>query len=68
MAKIKLTKELIEKAALVFRENKGKIVTGQGLSRKELRVLWRAKIINMRYRKYKKTGQLICEWIYNPSI
>lgn len=40
----------------------GKIVTGQGLSRKVLRQLEREGIIEKRLMKNKDTGSIIYEW------
>lgn len=71
MTKIKLD-EVIEKALKIFRNLKGKktILTGEGLSRKELRILERKGLVRKMpiygKRKYKDTTPTIghCwEWV-----
>lgn len=58
-----LTDATIEKAEAVFNQaHDGRIVTGQGLNRKELRQLERAGIIESRLMKNKDTGAVIYEW------
>ncbi len=52
---------LIQKAENIF-SHYGSIVTGQGLTRKELRLLERASLIESQLMKNKKTGSLIYEW------
>jgi len=71
MTKIKLD-EIIEKAVKVFRNLKGKktILTGEGLTRKELRILERKGLVRKMAiygaRKYKDTIPTIgyvWEWV-----
>lgn len=52
---------LILKAEKIFSQY-GSIVTGQGLTRKELRLLERAFIIESQLMKNKDTGALIYKW------
>jgi hypothetical protein len=53
----------IKKAETVFNQARGgRIVTGQGLSRRQLRQLERAGLIESQLMKNKDTGALIYEW------
>lgn len=51
----------MRKAEAIFNKE-GSIVTGQDLSRKELRQLEREGIVQKRLMKNKDTGSLIYEW------
>lgn len=51
----------IKKAETLFNEY-GSIITGHGLTRKELRQLEREGLIEKRLMKNKDTGSLIYEW------
>ncbi len=51
----------IEKAEAIFNRNK-RILTGQGLSRKELRQLQRAGLIESQLMKNTDKGQIILAW------
>lgn len=51
----------MKRAEAIFNQF-GKIVTGQGLSRKVLRQLEREGLIEKRLMKNKDTGSLIYEW------
>jgi len=51
----------MKKAEAVFNQF-GKIVTGQGLSRKVLRQLEREGLVEKRLMKNKDTGNLIYQW------
>lgn len=70
--KIKMTPELIEKAVRIFQTaKKGIILTGQGLSRQELRALEREGTVRMqptRLGNRKGTGQVHNAWHINPSF
>ena len=56
-----LDEATMRKAETIFNQF-GKIVTGQGLSRKVLRQLEREGIIEKRLMKNKDTGAAIYEW------
>lgn len=58
---IRLDEATIKKAESIFNEY-GSIITGHGLSRKELRQLERAGLIEKRLMKNKDTGSLIYQW------
>jgi len=67
--KIKVTPDLIEKAAFVFKTVKnGVILTGQGLSRQELRALEREGTVRMERARLKKSGSVHNAWHINPSF
>jgi len=51
----------IEKAEAIFNKNK-RILTGQGLSRKQLRQMQRAGLIESQLMKHTDTGQAIYAW------
>ncbi len=51
----------IRRAELLFHQY-GSITTGHGLSRRDLRLLERAGLIEKRLMKNKDTGALIYEW------
>ena len=53
--------EVVLRAKALFNEY-GKIITGHGLSRKELRLLERRGLVEKRLMKNKDTGSLIYEW------
>ena len=53
--------EVVLRAEALFNEY-GKIITGHGLSRKELRLLERRGLVEKRLMKNKDTGSLIYEW------
>ena len=57
----RLSDAIIEKAEAIFNKNK-RILTGQGLSRKELRQLQRAGLIESQMMKHTDTGQAIYAW------
>jgi len=57
----RLSDATIKKAEALFNQY-GKIITGHGLSRKELRQLEREGLIEKKLMKNKDTGQLIFEW------
>lgn len=60
---MRITKELLDKAERIFAAAKnGSILTGQGLSRKELRLLERRGMVESRLLKYKDNGQIIRGW------
>ena len=70
MKKIKnqITYDLIMKLERAFRGQK-MILTGQGgLSRKELRSLQRAQMVESRPAKMKKSGSWVMAWSKMPSI
>ena len=67
--KIKVTPELIEKAVKIFQAaKKGIILTGQGLSRQELRALEREGTVRKQPAKLKGSGIVINAWHINPSF
>ena len=67
--KIKVTPELIEKALRIFQTaKKGIILTGQGLSRQELRALEREGTVRSQPAKLKKSGSVRIAWHINPSF
>jgi len=67
--KIKVTPELIEKAVRIFQiAKKGVILTGQGLTRQELRALEREGTVRKQPTKLKKSGALHYAWHINPSF
>lgn len=51
----------IEKAEAIFNKNK-RILTGQGLSRRELRQLQKAGLVKSQLMKNKDNGQIIHAW------
>jgi hypothetical protein len=51
----------LTKAEDIFNKNK-RILTGQGLSRKELRQMQRAGLVESQLMKHKDTGQAIYAW------
>jgi len=53
--------DTIEKAEAIFNKNK-RILTGEGLSRRQLRQLQRAGLIESQLMKHKETGQVIYAW------
>lgn len=53
--------EVVLRAEALFRKY-GSIITGHGLTRKELRLLERRGLIEKRLMKNKDTGSLIHEW------
>jgi len=57
----RLTDATIARAEAIFNKY-GKIITGHGLSRKELRQLERAGLIEKQLMKNRDTGALIYEW------
>ena len=67
--KIKVTPELIEKAIGIFNTaKKGMILTGQGLSRQELRALEREGTVRKQPTRLKGSGTLHHAWQINPSF
>lgn len=67
--KTKVTPELIEKAVRIFSTaKKGIILTGQGLSRQELRALEREGTVRKQPAKLKGLGVVINAWHINPSF
>lgn len=67
--KIKVTPELIEKAVKIFMATKnGILLTGQGLSRKELRALEREGTVRKKPTTLKGSGQVHNAWQINPSF
>lgn len=67
--KIKVTPELIEKAAYIFKTSKkGIILTGEGLSRQELRALEREGTIRKQPARLKESGSVRLAWQINPSF
>lgn len=65
--KIKVNDELIEKAARIFQIN-SMILTGQGLSRQELRALEREGTVRRVPAKLRKSGAVHHAWRINPSF
>ncbi len=65
--KIKVTPELIDKAVAVFNRN-SMILTGQGLSRQELRALEREGTVRIKPARMKKSGAVHNAWQINPSF
>ena len=65
--KVKVTPELIEKAARIFQVN-SMILTGQGLSRQELRALEREGTVRRVPAKLRKSGAVHHAWRINPSF
>ena len=51
----------LKKAEDIFNKNK-RILTGQGLSRKEQRQMQRAGLVESQLMKNKDTGAVICAW------
>jgi len=56
-----ISEATLEKAEALFNEY-GTIITGHGLSRRELRQMERAGYVEKRLMKNKDTGSLIYEW------
>ena len=65
--KIKVTEELLDKALTVFNRN-SVILTGQGLSRQELRALEREGTVRKQQSRLKKSGAIHHAWRINPSF
>ena len=65
--KVKVTPELIEKATKIF-QFKSMILTGQGLSRQELRALEREGTVSRKPSRLKKSGAVHNAWHINPSF
>lgn len=58
-----ISEELSRKANVIFAQAKNStILTGWGLSRKELRKLEREGLIEKQLMKHKETGQVIYQW------
>lgn len=67
--KIKVTPKLIEKAIRIFQATRnGIILTGQGLSRQELRALEREGTVRKQTSRLKKSGAVHNAWQINPSF
>ncbi len=65
--KIKVTPELIEKTVAVFNKE-SMILTGQGLTRQELRALEREGTVRRVPAKLRKSGAVHHAWRINPSF
>lgn len=57
----RLSDATLTRAEYIFSKNK-RILTGQGLSRKELRLMERAGFVESQLMKHKETGQVILAW------
>jgi len=53
--------ELVLRAETIFKKY-GSIVTGEGLTRKELRLLERKGLVERQLMQNKKTGAIITQW------
>jgi len=56
-----MIEELVLRAETIFKKY-GSIVTGEGMSRKELRLLERKGLVDRQLMKNKDTGALINQW------
>ena len=56
-----MIEELVLRAETIFKKY-GSIVTGEGMTRKELRLLERRGLVERQMMQNKKTGALINQW------
>jgi len=59
----RLTDATIKKAEMLFKNSRdGRVLTGYGLSRRELKLMEREGLIEKQLMKHKETGQMIYAW------
>lgn len=59
----RLTDATLKKAEMLFSQSRdGRVLTGHGLSRRELRLMERAGLVTKQLMKHKETGQVIFAW------